>query len=74
MSGPFEGLPPQSEAARLLEAALAAPGHAYLLAGPPGSGKRLYAERFCAALLMRRHGGSSPARIPTCSCSSRPAR
>ena len=25
--------------------------HAYLLAGPPGSGKRLYAERFCAALL-----------------------
>jgi DNA polymerase-3 subunit delta' len=51
MSGPFDGLARQPEAERLLEAALAAPGHAYLLAGPPGSGKRLYAERFSAALL-----------------------
>jgi DNA polymerase-3 subunit delta' len=51
VSGPFDGLAPQPEAARLLEAALEAPGHAYLLAGPAGSGKRLYAERFCAALL-----------------------
>ena len=31
MSGPFDGLAPQPEAARLLEAALFAPGHAYLL-------------------------------------------
>jgi DNA polymerase III subunit delta' len=52
----FEGLPPQAEAERLLEAALAAPGHAYLLAGPPGTGKRRYADRFAAALLDSRLG------------------
>jgi DNA polymerase-3 subunit delta' len=47
----FEGLGPQPEARPRLEAALHAPGHAYLLAGPHGSGKRAYAERFAAALL-----------------------
>jgi DNA polymerase-3 subunit delta' len=47
----FDGLPPQPEARRLLEAALRAPGHAYLLAGPSGSAKRRYAHRFAAALL-----------------------
>ena len=52
----FEGLPPQPEAGRLLEAALASPGHAYLLSGPPGTGKRRYAERFAAALLGSRLG------------------
>jgi DNA polymerase-3 subunit delta' len=51
VSEPFDGLPAQPEALRRLTGALAAPGHAYLLAGPPGSGKRRYAERFCAALL-----------------------
>jgi DNA polymerase III subunit delta' len=52
----FEGLPPQPEARRLLEAALASPGHAYLLSGPPGAGKRRYAERFAAAVLGSRLG------------------
>ena len=47
----FEGLPAQPHALRLLEAAVAAPAHAYLLSGPSGSGKRVYADRFAAALL-----------------------
>ena len=47
----FAGLPEQPRALRLLEAALAAPAHAYLLSGPAGSGKRRYADRFAAALL-----------------------
>jgi DNA polymerase-3 subunit delta' len=47
----FDGLPAQPDAARRLELALAAPGHAYLFEGPPGSAKRRYAERFCAALI-----------------------
>ena len=33
----FDGLPEQPEARRRLEAALADPGHAYLLAGPPAA-------------------------------------
>ncbi|HEY0386843.1 MAG TPA: hypothetical protein VGC71_00230 [Gaiellales bacterium] len=52
----FAGMPPQPEAARQLEAALSSPGHAYLLAGPPGTAKRRYAERFAAALLGSRLG------------------
>lgn len=47
----FAGLPAQPHALRLLEAAIAAPAHAYLLSGPSGSGKRSYADRFAAALL-----------------------
>ena len=47
----FEGLPGQPRAQRLLEAALGAPAHAYLLSGPTGAGKRRYADRFAAALL-----------------------
>ena len=47
-------LPDQPEAQRLLEAAAAEPGHAYLFSGPPGSGKRRYAERMAAALLDSR--------------------
>ena len=54
----FAGLPPQPRAARLLDAALGRPAHAYLLSGPPGSGKRAHAERFAAALLA-----SDPRRI-----------
>lgn len=55
---PFDGLPDQPEARRLLTAALGRPGHAYLLSGPAGTGKRRFAERFAAALLDAR-----PARI-----------
>ncbi|MGN6380577.1 MAG: ATP-binding protein [Gaiellales bacterium] len=51
MSDPFDGLPAQPEAGRLLRAALERPVHAYLLSGPPGTGKREYADRFAAALL-----------------------
>ncbi len=58
MSGAFDGLPSQPEATRLLELAAADPGHAYLLSGPRGAGKRRYAERFAASLL-----DSRPARI-----------
>ncbi len=54
MSDAFDGLPPQPEATRLLESALARPGHAYLFSGPRGAGKRRYAERFAAALLATR--------------------
>ncbi|HWH64583.1 MAG TPA: hypothetical protein VNS99_00720 [Gaiellales bacterium] len=56
MNAPFEGLPPQSEARALLIAALADPGHAYLFSGPPGTGKRRYAEHFAATLLESRLG------------------
>jgi DNA polymerase III subunit delta' len=51
VSDPFDGLPAQPEAHRLLRAALAHPVHAYLFSGPEGSGKRAYAERFAAGLL-----------------------
>jgi DNA polymerase-3 subunit delta' len=47
----FAGLPEQPRALHLLEAAVTAPAHAYLLSGPTGSGKRRYADRFAAALL-----------------------
>jgi DNA polymerase-3 subunit delta' len=47
----FAGLPEQPYAARLLDAALEQPAHAYLLSGPAGSGKRRYADRFAAAVL-----------------------
>jgi DNA polymerase III subunit delta' len=56
VNAPFEGLPPQSEARPLLTAALADPSHAYLFSGPPGTGKRRYAEHFAAALLESRLG------------------
>jgi DNA polymerase-3 subunit delta' len=49
---PFESVPEQPEAKRLLGAALAeGPAHAYLLHGPPGVGKRTAAFAFAAALL-----------------------
>lgn len=48
----FASVPEQSEAKRLLEAALADSGaHAYLLHGPDGVGKRTAAFAFAAALL-----------------------
>jgi len=57
---PFDDLPQQPRAQRLLEAALTGPAHAYLLSGPAGAGKRSYADRFAAALL-----GCPPHRIET---------
>lgn len=44
-------LPGQPRAALLLDAALARPAHAYLLVGPPGTGKDEAARAFAAALL-----------------------
>jgi DNA polymerase-3 subunit delta' len=46
-----EAVPEQTEAKRLLAAALAEPAHAYLFHGPPGVGKRDLAVAFAAALL-----------------------
>ena len=67
MSGPFDGLPRPARGARLLAAALAAPGHAYLLAGPPGSGKRRHAERFAPRC-------STPASAASSTAPPRPVR
>jgi DNA polymerase-3 subunit delta' len=48
----FESFPEQSEAKRLLRAALAeGPAHAYLFHGPPGVGKRDAALAFAAQLI-----------------------
>jgi DNA polymerase III subunit delta' len=48
----FEGFPEQSDAKRLLRAALAErPAHAYLLYGPPGVGKRAAALAFAGQLI-----------------------
>jgi DNA polymerase-3 subunit delta' len=45
-------LPEQTEAKRLLDAALAGgPAHAYIFHGPPGVGKRRFAVAFAGALL-----------------------
>ena len=54
----FESFPEQSEAKRLLRAALAEGlAHAYLFHGPPGVGKRAAALAFAAQLI----GGSKAA-------------
>ena len=57
-------LPGQPRAEALLNAALAAPAHAYLLHGPAGTGKRDAARAFAAALLgcdvRRAVAGSHP--------------
>jgi DNA polymerase III subunit delta' len=58
MNDPLEGLPPvirdvpgQDHAVNFLAKALRHPHHAYLYAGPEGSGKRLAMRAFAAALL-----------------------
>ncbi|HET7488288.1 MAG TPA: hypothetical protein VFJ85_10190 [Acidimicrobiales bacterium] len=51
MTGLFEGLLGQERAVAQLRAAAASPVHAYLLVGPPGTGKRSAARSFAAALL-----------------------
>lgn len=52
----FDRVVGQSDVVAQLEAAVIAPVHAYLLAGPPGAGARAAAEAFAAALLCPRGG------------------
>jgi DNA polymerase III subunit delta' len=52
----------QPAARAALTTALTAPGHAYLLAGPPGSGKRAAARAFAAELLADRAPDPNDAR------------
>jgi DNA polymerase III subunit delta' len=54
--GLFDAVIGQEQAVTKLREAIAAPVHAYLLAGPPGSGKREAARAFAAALLCRQGG------------------
>jgi DNA polymerase III subunit delta' len=49
-------VPGQPDAVAFLEAAAASPRHAYLFAGPEGSGKQLAARAFAAALLCAEGG------------------
>ena len=49
-------VPGQDQAAAFLARALANPHHAYLFAGPEGSGKRLAMRAFAAAILCHRGG------------------
>jgi len=49
-------VPGQQRAIAFLAGAVARPHHAYVLAGPEGSGKSLAARAFAAALLCRRGG------------------
>jgi DNA polymerase III subunit delta' len=50
---PWAAVVGQPGAVRQLAAAVGAPVHAYLLVGPPGSGKRALARGFAAALLSQ---------------------
>ena len=52
----LRGVPGQPEAVAFLERAAGRPHHAYLFAGPEGSGKQLAARAFAAALLCSRGG------------------
>jgi DNA polymerase III subunit delta' len=52
----WDGVVAQPAAVSLLRSAAMAPVHAYLLVGPPGSGKRAAARAFAASLLCP-HGG-----------------
>ncbi|HEX2701382.1 MAG TPA: hypothetical protein VHM89_14375 [Acidimicrobiales bacterium] len=52
----FDGLIGQDTAVDQLRTAASSPVHAYLLVGPPGTGKRLAARSFAAALLCPNAG------------------
>jgi DNA polymerase III subunit delta' len=52
----LQRVPGQDDAMAFLEAAAGAPRHAYLFAGPEGSGKALASRAFTAALLCPRGG------------------
>ncbi len=52
----LERIPGQEEAVAFLTQAAARPHHAYVFAGPEGSGKQLAARAFAAALLCGRRG------------------
>jgi DNA polymerase III subunit delta' len=52
----FDRVPGQPEAMAFLSRAAERPAHAYLLAGPEGSGKQLAARAFTAALVCDRGG------------------
>jgi DNA polymerase III subunit delta' len=56
MTSVFERVPGQPEAMAFLARAAERPAHAYLLAGPEGSGKQLAARAFTAALVCPRGG------------------
>ena len=56
MSGLYADVVGQERAVAQLRAAARAPVHAYLLVGPPGTGKREAARSFAASLLCH-HGG-----------------
>ena len=56
MTAVLERVPGQADAMAFLEAAVQTPRHAYLLAGPEGSGKALAARAFTAALLCAQGG------------------
>lgn len=55
----FAGVPGQPEAVATLRATAARPVHAYLLAGPPGTGKAAAAMAFAAALLCPAGGDAT---------------
>src|SRR6516162_1857891 len=52
----FAGVVGQERAVAQLAAAARSPVHAYLLVGPPGTGKRAAAQAFAAALLCPNGG------------------
>lgn len=56
ISGAFAGVVGQDEAVALMRASLAAPVHAYLLVGPPGSGLLEAGVAFAAAMLCEEGG------------------
>ncbi len=55
----FSELVGQEEAVRALQASARRPGHAYLLVGPPGSGRMTAAMAFAAMLVCPNGGGDS---------------